>query len=143
MAVTEWFELRGGFITADVIKWRDPVWEKGRKKTYTGEGFGGQRLVCVGRRVISAEVIEGPDEEGWVYLLVMQHDNHGMTPLDEIFTAPPVKKKIKRKYKTIMNGEPERLPWEDEGARARLVREVWGSKRHGYFMSLDDDEEEE
>jgi hypothetical protein len=41
-----------------------------------------------------------------------------------------------------MNGEPERLPWEDENLRAQLVDEVWGKKRHAYFMSLDDDEEE-
>jgi hypothetical protein len=87
-------------------------------------------------------VIEGPDEDGWVTVLVMQHDNHGMTPLDEIFMAPPVGKKIRRKYKTIMNGEPERLPWEDEGERARLVAEAWDKKRHVYFMTLDNDEEE-
>lgn len=143
MVMTEWFELRGGFITADVIRWRDPVWEKGRKKQYTGEGFGGQRMVCVGRRAISASVIEGPDEDGWVTLLVMQHDNHGMTPLDEIFMAPPVKKKIRRKYKTIMNGEPERQRWDDEKARARLVSEAWGDKDHAYWMAMGMDEDED
>lgn len=59
MAVTEWWELRGGFITGDVIKWRDPVWaaRKGQKQKYTGEGFGGQRMVKVGLRTICAEVI--------------------------------------------------------------------------------------
>lgn len=143
MVMTEWFELRGGFIEADVIKWRDPMWQKGRKKQYTGEGFGGQRMVCVGRRVISAEVIQGPDEEGWVYLLVRQYDKHGMTPLDEILMAPPVGKKIKRKYKTIMNGEPERQRWKDEAARARLVREAWGNHEHEKWMSMEMDEDEE
>ena len=142
MAVTDYFTLRGGFIGGDVIRWRDPVWQKGRKKSYTGEGFGGQQLACIGRRVISAAVIEGPDEDGWCSVEVMQYDNHGMTPLDEIFMAPPVEKKIKRKYKTIMNGEPERLPWEDERARARLVDEVWGNKDHAHFMSMDEDEDE-
>ena len=89
-------------------------------------------------------MIEGPDEDGWVTVLVMQHDNHGMTPLDEIFMAPPVKKKkIRRKYKTIMNGEPERLPWEDERARARLVSEVWGDKDHAHWMSMGMDEDED
>lgn len=146
MVMTEWWELRGGFISSDVIKWRDPVWAarepKDRKKSYTGEGFGGQRLVCVGRRVISAEVIEGPDEDGWVYLLVMQHDSHGMTPPDKILAAPPVGKEIKRKYKTIMNGEPQRLRWDDENARARLIREAWGKKQHAHFMSMEEDDEE-
>jgi hypothetical protein len=143
MAVTEWFELRSGFIVGDVIKWRDPGWQKGRKKQYTGEGFGGQQRANVGRRVIAAEVIEGPDEDGWCSLLVMQYDNHGMTPPDKILMAPPIGKKIKRKYKTIMNGEPERLPWEDENLRAELFNEVWGRKRHAYLMTLDNDEEEE
>jgi hypothetical protein len=143
MVMTEWFELRSGFIVSDVIKWRDPAWQKGRKKRYTGEGFGGQRVVNVGRRVIAAEVIEGPDEEGWVYLLVMQYDNHGMTPPDKILMAPPVGKKIKRKYKTIMNGEPQRQRWEDESARARLVREAWGNQEHEKWMSMEMDEDEE
>lgn len=143
MVMTEWFELRGGFIVDDVIRWRDPVWQKGRNKQYTGQGFGGQRTVCVGRRVISAEVIGGPDEDGWMVLLVRQYDNHGMTPLDEILVAPPVKKKIKRKYRTIMNGEPERQRWGDETARARLVREAFGDKDHAYWMSLEMDEVED
>ena len=143
MVMTEWWELRGGFIVGDVIKWRDPAWEKGRKKNYTGEGFGGQRMVKVGRRVISAEVIEGPDEDGWVYLLVMQYDNHGMTPPDEILMEPPVGKEIKRKYKTIMKGAPKRLPWENESLRARLVGEFWGKKQHAHFMSMDMDEDDE
>lgn len=143
MVMTEWFELRGGFITADVIRWRDPVWQKGRKKKYTGEGFGGQRVVNVGRRVIAAEVIEGPDEDGWVSLLVMQYDNHGMTPPDKILMAPPVGKKIKRKYKTIMNGDPQRQRWDDERARARLVRDAWGNQEHEKWMSMEMDEDEE
>lgn len=142
MVMTEWWELRGGFIVGDVIKWRDPAWEKGRKKNYTGEGFGGQRIVNVGRRVISAEVIEGPDEDGWVYLLVMQYDNHGMTPPDKILMEPPVGKEIKRKYKTIMKGDPKRLPWENESMRERLVGEFWGKKQHALFMSMDEDDED-
>ena len=142
MAVQDYFTLRGGFIGGDVIRWRDPVWPKGKKKDYTGQGFGGQQRACIGRRVIAAEMIEGPDEDGWCTLLVMQYDNHGMTPLDEIFMAPPVKKKIKRKYKTIMNeeAEAERMRWPDEAARARLVREGRGD--HERLMGMDMDEEE-
>ncbi len=138
MVMTGWWELRGGFIEGDVIKWRDPVWKKGNG----GNSFGGQRLVCAGRRLISAEVLSEPDEDGWCYLLVRQYDNHGMTPLDKILTRPPVGKKIKRKYKTIMNGEPERMAWEDESARARLVGEAWRERSLTSLMTMDDDEEE-
>lgn len=147
MAVTQWWELRGGFITNDVIKWRDPVWAarpaKDRKKAYTGEGFGGQRMVRVGLRTICAEVIEGPDEDGWVYLLVMQHDNLGAAPLDKILSAPPVGKKIRRKCRTILNGKPERLPWENEHERERLLSEIWGDDEAKRWMSPSADEWED
>lgn len=143
MAVQDYFTLRGGFIPGDIVRWRDPTWPKGKKKEYTGQGFGGKQTARMGRRLIAAEVIDGPDEDGWMVLLVRAYDNHGMTPLDEIFMAPPVKKEIRRKYKTIMKGQPERLPWEDEGLRAELVNEVWGKKRRDHAMGLDYDEEEE
>lgn len=144
MAVTDWWELRGGFIVGDVIKWRDPVWAardpKDRKKGSTS--FGGQQMRCVGRRVISAEVISEPDEDGWVYLLVMQHDNVGAAPLDKIFAAPPVGKKVRRKVKTIMNGEPMRLPWDNESARERLLSEVWQERDEKYWLGNDEYEGE-
>jgi hypothetical protein len=146
MVVTEWFELRGGFIVSDVIRWRDPVWAarkpKDRNKRYTGEEFGSQQIVRIGMRIISAEVIEGPDEDGWVYLLVRGYDNTGTVSPDKRLMPPPAGKEIRRKYKTLMNGEPERLLWDDETARARLVREVWGNKQHAHFMSMDEDDED-
>jgi len=120
-----WWELRGGFITGDVVMWRDPVWSKGRKKGERGAGFGGEQIRCVGQRVIGARVISGPSEDGWYMLEVVQYDNRGARPLDKILSPPPVGKKIRRKYKTIMSGDPMRQPWEDEGARERLMSEVW------------------
>ena len=148
MVMTEWFELRSGFITNDVIKWREFIWaapgpDGRRQKQYTGEGFGGQRRVRVGERVISAEVIQGPDEDGWVYLLLMQYDNLGAAPADKILMPLPIGKQIKRKYKTIMNGEPQRQRWEDESARARLVREAWDDREHKKWMSVEMDEDED
>lgn len=138
MVMTEWFELRGGFITGDVIRWRDPVWKKGN----SGSSFGGQQTRCVGRRVISAEVLSEPDDDGWVYLLIVQHDNVGAAPLDKILAWPPVGKKVKRKYKTIMNGEPERLPWENESERERLLSEVWRERDEKYWLGNDEYEDE-
>ena len=143
MAVQDYFTLRGGFIPGDVIQWRDPVWQKGRKKQYTGEGFGGQQMACIGRRVIAAEVLSGPDEDGWCYLLVVAHDNVGAAPLDKIFMSPPVGKKVKRKYKTIMNGEPMRLPWEDEAERERLLSEVWDERDAKHWLGNDEYEGED
>ena len=43
----------------------------------------------------------------------------------------------------IPEAEIERLPWEDEKARARLVSEVWGDKDHAYWMAMGMDEDED
>ena len=146
MAKTEWFELGSGFLVCDVIRWRDPVWatrEPGdRKKGYRGSWLRGQELGRVGVRIISAEVIDGPDEDGWVYLVVRGYGNVAGESEETVSRRPPVGKEIRRKYKTLMNGEPERLLWDDETARARLVREVWGNKQHAHFMSMDEGDED-
>ena len=147
MVVTEWYELRGGIIAADVIRWREPIWEewgpKGKRRKRVGNTFGGQRIVRVGERVISAEVIQGPDEDGWVYLLVRQYDNLGFAKPERLLNPPKVGSELKRKYKTILKGDPHRLPWSDENARARLVREAWSDEYHAHWMSLGVDEEED
>lgn len=134
MALTEWWEERRGFIGYDVIRWRDPAWI-GRKKNYTGEGFGGQRLSRAGNQRMVAEVIEGADDEGWYTLLVF-YDN--LKPV----LVNGKKKKIRRHHKTLMQGGAERRPWEDERERARLVAEEWSDELHASFMGMALDEEE-
>ena len=144
MVMTEWYELRGGFIEGDIVKWREAVYErrgpKGKKWVST---FGGQRIVRVGLRLISAEVIQGPDEEGWVYLLVRQYDNLGMVNPAKLTNPPSIGSGIKRKYKTIMNGDPHRLLWSDENVRSMLASQFLGNKEHmERFMSMDVDDED-
>lgn len=147
MVVTEWYELRGGFISADVIRWRETIWipmgTKGRR-VKQGGGFGGQRVINVGARTVCAEVIQGPDDDGWVYLLVRQYDNLAFHPVGRLVEPPRLKvgSELKRKYKTILNGDPHRLPWSDENARARLVREAWSDEYHAHWMSLGVEEDQ-
>lgn len=146
MVMTEWYEMRGGVIEADVIRWREPIWQgrgpKGKRRR-EGGGFGGQKLVRVGNRVVSAEVISGPDEDGWLYLLVRQYDNLGYAHPEKLMNPPKVGSTIKRKYKTIMNGDPRRLLWSDENARALLASQYLGNKEHlARFMAMDDEEDE-
>jgi hypothetical protein len=103
MVMTEWWELRSGVINEVIVVFLLPVFRK-KKKKYTGEGFGGQQFVRVGVRLVAAEVIEGPDEDGRMVLLVRQYDNHAFTAPEKLLAPLPVGKKIKVKLKTIVKG---------------------------------------
>jgi hypothetical protein len=56
--------VRQGFIQADVVKWREGIWEK--RGPYKG------KVVRVGDRLMIAEVLQEADEEGWYLLLVRE-----------------------------------------------------------------------
>lgn len=108
--MTIWIPCPEGFIMADVIRWSEGVW--GRR----GPGKG--RAFKVGDRDVTAEVLEGPDEDGFCLLLVRDC---------KIFSEEPGRcalkndTEIRRKVATIMRGEPERMRWSDENGR-RIVR---------------------
>lgn len=53
---------RDGFIEADVIRWKEGIYE--RKGPRQG------CVVRIGDRLVTAEVLGEVDEEGWVYLLI-------------------------------------------------------------------------
>jgi hypothetical protein len=143
-----WWDIRGGFIVADVIKWRETIWvPKGPKgsKGKKGRGFGGTKLFNVGIRTVCAEVASGPDEDGWVTLIVRQFDNLAFIPLHRLHLPPKLKigGEIRRKKKTIMKGDPRRLPWSDESVRSGMESQFLVEKEHlERFMSMDDEDEE-
>ena len=59
--MTKWIPCGNGFIEADVIRWKENVWEKpSRSRT--------ARAVNAGERMVTAEVIR--DKDGWVDLLL-------------------------------------------------------------------------
>jgi len=41
-----------------------------------------------------------------------------------------------------MNGEPERLPWENESERERLLSEVWQERDAKHWLGNDEYEDE-
>lgn len=132
--MTEWVSVGGGFIQADVIRWKEGVFER------RGPRRGG-RAVLAGDRVMTAEVLKEADRDGWVYFKVVRCD----LGVSRIHRRPlvPVKvgTEIKRAYRTIMNGKPERLLWSDENARAMLASKFLGNKEHERFMAMATDEE--
>jgi hypothetical protein len=108
--MANWIPAGNNFIPADVLRWTEPVWKPRSSKK--------AKLLKIGLRQISAEVLK--DEDGWVQLLVLENvvtENNSIKPI------PPLKKgaELKRKRATLENGNPERLLWSDESARAALT----------------------
>ena len=105
-------------MEADVIRWKEAVWEKrSRRRT--------ARAVNAGERMVIAEVIT--DKDGWVELLV-----RGCTIVSEkpgwLLKPLPTKLATRRRRQTIERGNPERLLWSDESARAGLSSKFLGKR---------------
>jgi hypothetical protein len=99
-----------GFIEADVIRWKEPV--------FKNRGYG--EPVRVGERLVAAEVLREADKDGWVYLLVRKSEVLSVKTswlLSDVH-LPPTGKETRRRLRTIVRGNPERLAWSDESARA-------------------------
>jgi hypothetical protein len=116
--MTKWIPCGKGFIEADVIRWKEAVWEKrSRRRT--------ARAVNAGERMVVAEVIS--DKDGWVELLV-----RGCTIVSEkpgwLLKPLATNIAVRRRRRTIERGNPERLLWSDESARAGLNSMFLGKK---------------
>ena len=59
----EWISIQdGALITADVIRWKEYVYKP--KRSQKG------KALRIGELQLTAEVLKGPDADGWVRLLV-------------------------------------------------------------------------
>ena len=108
----KWIPCGGGFIEADVIRWKEGVFAK--------PGRHSEHAINIGDLLVIAEVLRDGEEDGWVYLLI-----RGCEVVTEK-TQKKVEKlktgtEVKRMRRTIERGKPERLRWSDEVARALLV----------------------
>ncbi len=102
-------------IEADVIRWKEAVWEKGKR---------GRKAVCVGERQVVGEV-KGLSVDGWVVVKIVQC----AVLADRSFKPKgPLKvgDEIKRRKATIGRGSPERLKWSDEDARDMVSSRFMG-----------------
>jgi hypothetical protein len=116
--MNEWIPVGGGFIEADIIRWKESVFEKcGRRG----------RSVRAGERIVVAEVLKGVDKDGWVHLLIRRCEIISETQGRAVRTMLPIGTKTKRKFKTIVRGKAERLLWSDESARAVLASKFLGN----------------
>lgn len=114
----EWIPCGSGFIEADVIRWKEAAWEKRRRRR--------GRAVNAGDRMVVAEVIRDY-KDGWVELLVrgstvvFEKPGWLLKPLLPNLT-------VRRRRRTIERGNPERLLWSDESARAALNSKFLGKR---------------
>lgn len=103
--MTEWITCLDGFIVADVIRWRETIWM-------------GSREGKIGERTIEAEVLREERPEGWVWLLIRRCEVDVM-PGAAVETYAPGQE-ISRQRLALERMRIERMPWQEEGARALL-----------------------
>lgn len=131
--MTEWVAVGGGFIQGDVIRWNEGDWVR---RGARGRG----KSVLVGERGVTAEVLQAADRDGWVRLKVVACKVGVSRIHRKEVTALKAGAEIKRAYKTIVKGRPERLLWSDESVRASLSSKFLGGKEHERFMAMETDE---
>lgn len=121
----QWIEARD-FIAADVIRWKEGVFQNRRRG----------KALRIGERQIAAEVLHR-GKDGWVKLLVrgctITKDEAAGKPVQALKTG----EEIRRAAKTILRGKVERLLWRDETARAAVLASKPAKSR---FAELPTDE---
>jgi hypothetical protein len=107
--MTEWIRLTADFIEADVIRWNEAVFARQSRRA--------RQPIKIGTRRVTAEVLKGPDAEGWVALLVRRCEVLSETVIGQTVEVFKNGKSLRRSRNTLLRGEPERLLWSDETAR--------------------------
>jgi hypothetical protein len=115
-----WIPCGNKFIAADVVRWKESVWEKRSRRRNA-------RAINVGDRVVTAEVLR-VDSEGWVYLLTRASAVLSERLPGRKVPVLPKDENLRRKRRTIERGNPERLLWSDESARAIVASKFLGGK---------------
>jgi hypothetical protein len=115
----QWIPV-GMVIEADVIRWKEGIYE--RKGPRQG------RVVRIGDRLVTAEVLGEADEEGWFYLLIKSSEIVKLK--DEKKPHMWMLKKeseTKRKSSTLQCGNLEWMLWSEESARDVIASQFIGN----------------
>ena len=130
-----WVPVGDGFIEADVIRWKEPVF---RNRRY------GQPA-RVGDRLVTAEVLSDGGRDGWVDLLVRGGEAVSASlgwNLSDVW-LPATGSETRRRRRTLLKGNPERLAWSDESARDIVASEVRIGRNPAPSVPADQDENNE
>jgi hypothetical protein len=115
----KWIECGDGFIEADVVRWKEGIWERRSRRKNA-------KAVNVGERLVTAEVLR-EEEGGWIVLLIRACELVGEKP----GSRPTLLRKgeeVRRRRTTLVRGKAERLPWSDETARGALMSKFLGKR---------------
>jgi hypothetical protein len=117
-----WIACGKNFIEADVIRFREPVWENRGPRQRKGLKVMGRKI---GERTVTAQVIAEDEEAGYVLLLIEACEVHRDKALLQNIDVMILNKGEERwrARKTIERRGPERQLWQDETARAVAVRD--------------------
>ena len=110
--LSNWVSAKSDLIGADVIRWTETVFQRGRSKK--------SKAKKIGERAVIAQILQREDGD-WLKLVVSQctvtrSDFAGTTV--EIFKPET---HIKRALRTVLKGKAERLLWSDESVRSSLL----------------------
>lgn len=121
----QWIEAKD-FIAADVIRWKEGVFDNRRRG----------KALRIGERQVAAEVLQR-GEDGWVRLLVractITKDEVAGRTVQSLKAGEP----IRRSIKTLMRGKVERLLWDDESARAAVLASKPAKSRYAEIPKED------
>ena len=105
----QWVDAKD-FIAADVIRWKEGVFDNRRRG----------KALRIGERQIAAEVLHR-GEDGWVRLLVRACTITKDEVAGKAVQSLKVGEHIRRASETLLRGKVERLLWDDESARAAVL----------------------
>jgi hypothetical protein len=125
--MAEWIPVGSGFIVADVIRWKEGVFER--------HGVKQKRVVRIGDRLVTAEVLKKGGKDGWVHLLVRGCETTWVKPGRLMIPLLQKNIEIKRKPATLARCNPERLLWSEESVRAALVSQFLNTRKHTSSVS--------
>ncbi len=115
----QWVETGDHFIEADVLRWKEAVFQTRRRNG---------KSVKIGERLVVAEVLR--EDSDWVYLLV-RHCELASTMTGRLPRQVPllgIGQATKRKRRTISRAKPERLLWSDENVRSVIASKFLGRR---------------
>ena len=118
--MAKWTPCGNEFIEADVVRWKEGVWEKRSRRKNA-------RAVNVGERTVTAEVLR-EDGTDWVHLLVRASSVLSEKPGRNKMAMLPKGEEVRRKRTTLARGNAERMLWSDETARGALISRFLGRR---------------
>jgi hypothetical protein len=115
----QWVIVADDFIEADVIRWKESVFQSRNRKA---------KPIRLGQRLVVAEVLRREGE--WVHCLV-RHCEFVSVQTGLLERQIPLLRsgaETKRKRSTIAKGNAERLLWSDESARSLIASRFLGKR---------------